>query len=155
MQEKPVCQNRKAFHDYFIDETYEAGIVLVGSEVKSLRQGKASIKEAHARVERGEVWLYDMYIAPYEQGVAAYAPGERRKRKLLLRKDEIRHLVGKVREKGYTLVPLRVYFKGPYAKVQLGLARGKKKYDKRAAIAEREAAREIARARHPRRVGGS
>ncbi len=145
MEIKVVCQNRKAYHDYFIEETYESGIVLVGSEVKSLRQGKASIKEAYAQVEKGEVWLNDMYIAPYEAS-SVFVPETRRKRKLLLSKDEIRKLVGKVKEKGYTLIPLRVYFKGPFAKVELGLARGKKKYDKRAEIAEREARRRIQQA---------
>jgi SsrA-binding protein len=153
--EKLVCQNKKAYHDYFIDETYEAGIVLEGSEVKSLRQGKASIKEAHARIENGEAWLYDMYIARYEQGAQAFAPPERRKRKLLLKKAEIQRLIGKSREKGYTLVPLKVYFKGPYAKLLIGLARGKKKYDKRAALAERDAARELARARALRAKEGN
>lgn len=145
MSERIVCQNKKAYHDYFIEETYESGIVLEGSEVKSLRQGKASIKESFAQVERGEIWLHDMYIAPYE-AASAFTHDVRRKRKLLLKKDEIRKLIGKVKEKGYTLIPLKVYFKGPYAKVEIGLARGKKKYDKRAEIAEREAERRMQQA---------
>lgn len=142
---KTVATNKKAYHDYFIDEKYECGIVLEGSEVKSVRNGKVSIKEAFARVEDGEVWLYDMYIAPYE-ATSVFKPDARRKRKLLLKKSEIRSLIGKTREKGYTLIPLQVYFKGPYVKVELGLARGKKKYDKRAEIAEREAKRRIEQA---------
>ncbi len=142
---RKIATNKKAYHDYFIDETYECGIALQGSEVKSLRAGKASIKEAFARIEGGEAWLYDMYIAPYEAS-SVFQPDPRRKRKLLMRKDEIRRLTGKVREKGYTLVPLSVYFKGPYAKVEIGLARGKKKYDKRREIAEREAKRRLEQA---------
>lgn len=145
MEIKVVCQNKKAYHDYFIEETYESGIVLVGSEVKSLRQGKASIKEAYAQVEKGEVWLNDMYIAPYEAS-SVFTPEVRRKRKLLLKKEEIRKLIGKVKEKGYTLIPLKVYFKGPFVKVELGLARGKRKYNKRAEIAEREAKKRIQQA---------
>lgn len=143
--EKTVCTNRKAKHDFFIDETYEAGIVLEGSEVKSLREGRASIKEAFARIENGEVWLYDMYIAPYE-AATAYLPEPTRKRKLLLNKHEIRRLTGKVKERGYTLIPLRVYFKNSRAKVELALARGKKKYDKRREEAEKEARKRMEQA---------
>jgi SsrA-binding protein len=139
---KTVTTNKKAFHDFFIDEKYECGIELKGSEVKSVRSGKVSIKEAFARVENNEVWLYDMYIAPYEAS-SVFTPEPRRKRKLLLKKEEIRRLTGKVKEKGYTLIPLSVYFKGPFVKVELGLARGKKKYDKRREIAEREAKRRL------------
>lgn len=150
--EKTVCTNRKARHDYFIDETYEAGIVLEGAEVKSLRQGKASIKESFARIEDGEVWLYDMYVAPYESATA-YAPEPRRKRKLLLNRHEIRRLTGKVKERGYTLIPLRVYFKNSRAKVELALARGKKKYDKRREEAEREARKRMEQAVRLRQKG--
>lgn len=142
---KVVATNKKAFHDYFIDEKYECGIVLEGSEVKSIRDGKVSIKEAFARVENGEVWIYDMYIAPYERA-AAFKPEARRKRKLLLKKKEIQRLIGKTKEKGYTLIPLQVYFKGPFVKVEIGLARGKKKYDKRREIAEKEAKRRLEQA---------
>lgn len=150
--EKTVCTNRKARHDYFIDETYEAGIVLEGSEVKSLRQGRASIKESYARIENGEAWLYDMYIAPYE-AAAAFTPDPVRKRKLLLNKHEIRRLNGKVKERGYTLIPLRVYFKNSKAKVELALARGKKKYDKRREVADREARRRMEQALRLRQKG--
>jgi len=142
---KTVTTNKKAFHDYFIDEKYECGIELKGSEVKSIRAGKVSIKEAFGRIENGEVWLYDMYVAPYEAS-SVFTPDPRRKRKLLLKKDEIKRLLGKVKEKGYTLVPLSVYFKGPFVKVELGLAKGKKKYDKRREIAEKEARRRLEQA---------
>lgn len=152
MKEKVICQNKKAFHDFFIDERYEAGIVLEGSEVKSLRNKKASIKESYAGVDKGEIWLYNMHIAPYETS-SVFTPDSRRIRKLLLKRDEIRKLIGKVKEKGYTLIPLKVYFKGPYVKVEVGLARGKKKYDKRAEIAEREAKRRMQQALRLRQKG--
>lgn len=142
---KVVATNRKAHHDYNIEETYEAGLVLVGSEVKSLREGRVSLKESYADVKRGEAYLYNMHIAPYGKS-GAYSPDPRRTRKLLLNKVEIRRLIGRVKERGYTLVPLKVYFKGPYAKVELGLAKGKSKYDKRRKMAERDAKREIERA---------
>lgn len=142
---KTVATNKKAFHDYFIDEKYECGIELKGSEVKSIRAGRVSIKEAFGRIENGEVWLYDMYVAPYESA-SVFTPDPRRKRKLLLKKDEIKRLLGKVKEKGYTLIPLSVYFKGPFVKVELGLAKGKKKYDKRREIAEKEAKRRLEQA---------
>lgn len=142
---KTVATNKKAYHDYSIEEKYECGIELKGSEVKSVRAGRVSIKEAFARIEKGEVWLYDMFIAPYE-AATVFAPDPRRKRKLLLKKEEIKRLVGKVKEKGYSLVPLSVYFKGPYVKVELGLGKGKKKYDRRREIAEREAKRRLEQA---------
>lgn len=140
----PTIKNRKARHEYDVEETYEAGIVLKGTEVKSLRAGKASIQEAFAYLMEGEVWLRDMYIKPYSHG--SYANhDERRKRKLLLKKREIAELDKAVSQKGYTLVPLKVYFKKGYAKVLVGLARGKKKYDKREDIKERDVKRELDR----------
>lgn len=143
---KVVAENRKARHDYFIEETLEAGIVLTGTEVKSLRSGKANIRDSFARVENGEVFLYDMHISPYEQG-NRFNHEPKRPRKLLLHKHEIRRLIGKTREKGYTLIPLKVYFTAHgIAKVELALAKGKKLYDKREAIRERDAKREIERA---------
>lgn len=140
----PTIKNRKARHEYDVEETYEAGIVLKGTEVKSLREGKASIQESFAYLMDGEVWLRDMYIKPYSHG--SYANhDERRKRKLLLKKREIAELDKAVTQKGYTLVPLKVYFKKGYAKILLGLARGKKKYDKREDIKERDVKRELDR----------
>ena len=140
----PTIKNRKARHEFHIEETYEAGIVLKGTEVKSIREGKASLQEAFAYLKDGEVWLRDMYIKPYKFG--SYANhDERRPRKLLLKKREIRELDKKVLQKGYTLVPLKLYFKNGYAKVLLGLAKGKKKYDKREDIKERDLKRELNR----------
>lgn len=140
----PTIKNRKARYEYDVEETYEAGIVLKGTEVKSIRQGKASIQEAFAYMRDGEVWLRDMYIKPYSHG--SYANHEeRRERKLLLNKREIAELDKAVTKKGYTLVPLKVYFKKGYAKVLLGLAKGKKKYDKREDIKERDTKRELER----------
>jgi SsrA-binding protein len=136
--------NRKARHNYFILETIESGIVLTGTEVKSLRKGNANLQDGYADVRNGEVWLEGMHISPYEQG-SIYNHEPRRKRKLLLQKKQIRKLIGSLKEKGTALVPLSVYFKGPYAKVELALARGKKSYDKREAIAKREAERDLAR----------
>lgn len=143
---KVVCENRKARHDYFIEETYEAGIALQGTEVKSLRFGRANLKDSFARVEKGEVWLYNMHISPYEQG-NRFNHEPTRPRKLLLHKREILKLLGNTEREGYTLIPLRVYF-SPYgkAKVELALAKGKKLYDKREAIAKREAQRRIEKA---------
>ncbi len=143
--EKVVATNRKAYHDYAIEETYEAGIALAGTEVKSLRTGRANLKDSFARVVGGEVYLHNMHISPYSHGnIANHEP--RRTRKLLMHKAEIRRLAGKVQEKGLTLVPLRMYFKGNVAKVELALARGKARYDKRRAIAERDAKRDVDRA---------
>jgi SsrA-binding protein len=141
--------NRKARHDYFIIEAFEAGIVLTGTEVKSLRQGNANLQDSYAELRSGEVWLEGMHINPYEHG-SIYNHEPRRKRKLLLHKKQIRKLLGGLKEKGLTLVPLSVYFKGPYAKVELALARGKKSYDKREAIAKRESDRNIARLKRSR-----
>ncbi|MCX6121618.1 MAG: SsrA-binding protein SmpB [Ignavibacteriales bacterium] len=141
--------NRKARHEYFIIEALEAGIVLTGTEVKSLRKGNANLQDSYAELRSGEVWLEGMHISPYEQGnINNHDP--RRKRKLLLQRKQIRKLIGGMKEKGLTLIPLSVYFKGPYAKVELALARGKKSYDKRDAIAKRDAERDIARARRSR-----
>jgi len=143
---KVVCENRKARHDYFIEETYEAGIALQGTEVKSLRLGRANLKDSHARVEKGEVWLYNMHISPYEQG-NRFNHEPTRPRKLLLHRREIMRLLGSTEREGYTLIPLRVYF-SPYgkAKVELALAKGKKLYDKREAMAKRDAQRRIEKA---------
>jgi SsrA-binding protein len=144
-----TISNRKARHDYFILEALEAGIVLTGTEVKSLRKGNANLQDSYAELRSGEVWLEGMHISPYEQGnINNHDP--RRKRKLLLQRKQIRKLIGGMKEKGLTLVPLSVYFKGPYAKVELAMARGKKSYDKREAIAKRDADRDIARARRSR-----
>ena len=141
---KLIANNKKAHHDYFIDEVYEAGIELAGTEVKSLRMGHGSIKEAFVRIDRGEVMLYGMHISPYEKG-NIFNRDPRRERKLLLHKQEINKLLGKIKEKGYTIVPLRVYFKGSLVKVEIGLARGKKLYDKRHDIAARDQKREAQR----------
>ncbi|MGI6587264.1 MAG: SsrA-binding protein SmpB [Peptococcia bacterium] len=142
---KIVTENRKARHDYFIEETYEAGIVLAGTEVKSLRAGRANLKDSYAQVENGEMFLFNMHISPYEQG-NRFNVDPVRPRKLLLHKREINSLFGKVKQQGLTLVPLKVYFKKGRAKVELALAKGKKVYDKRRAMAERDAQREMARA---------
>ena len=141
---KLIANNKKAYHDYFILETYEAGIALHGTEVKSLRMGKCSIKEAFIRVENEEVYVYGMHISPYEKG-NIFNKDPLRVRKLLLHKSEIRKLLGKTKEKGMTLVPLKVYFKDSLVKVEIGLARGKKLYDKRQDIAKKDAQREAQR----------
>ncbi len=142
--EKVVSTNRKARHEYTILDTIEAGIVLKGTEVKSLRQGKANLADGYAAIKDGEVWLMGMHISPYEQGSYANVDPVRN-RKLLLHKHEIRRLAQKTSQKGLTLIPLKVYFKKNNAKVLLGVAQGKKAYDKRAAIAEREMEREVRR----------
>ena len=141
---KMIANNKKAYHDYFIDEKYEAGIELYGTEVKSLRMGKCSIKESFIKVENNQVYVYGMHISPYEKG-NIFNKDPLRTRKLLLHKLEIRKLQSKIKEKGYTLVPLQVYFKGSLVKVEIGLARGKKLYDKRDDIARKDAKREIER----------
>lgn len=138
---KLIANNKKAYHDYFIEDKYEAGIVLHGTEVKSLRMGKCSIKEAFVRIEEGEVIIYGMHISPYEKG-NIFNKDPLRPRKLMLHKKEINKMLGKIKEKGYTLVPLQVYFKGSLAKVEIGLARGKKLYDKRQDIAKKDQRRE-------------
>ena len=138
---KLVANNKKAYHDYFIEEKYEAGIVLHGTEVKSMRMGKCSIKEAFIRIENGEVYAYRMHIRPYEKG-NIFNKDPLRPKKLLLHKQQIRKLIGSSAEKGYTLVPLQVYFKDGRAKIEIGLARGKKLYDKRQDIAKKDQMRE-------------
>ncbi len=139
---KLIANNKKAYHDYFIEDNYEAGISLHGTEVKSLRMGKCSIKESFIRIENGEVIIYGMHVSPYEKG-NIFNKDPLRPRKLLLHRAEINKLVGKIAEKGYTLVPLRVYFNGSLAKVEIGLAKGKKLYDKRQDIAKRDQRREV------------
>lgn len=141
---KLIANNKKAFHDYFIEDTYEAGIALAGTEVKSLRMGKCSVKESFAQVERGEVFIYGMHISPYEKG-NIFNRDPLRTRKLLLHRGEINKIEGKLKEKGLTLVPLKVYFKNSLVKVELGLARGKKLYDKRQDIAKKDQRREAER----------
>ena len=143
---KTVCRNKKAGHNYYLEEFLEAGIVLLGAEVKSLREGRASLVDSYARVKRGEVFLYSMHISPYP-----FAHGvdldPMRTRKLLLNKREIKRLIGKTVERGYSLIPTKVYFKGGRAKVEIALAKGKKKYDKRRALKEKELKREMDQAR--------
>ena len=139
-----IANNKKAFHDYFIEDTFEKGISLAGTEVKSLRMGKCSIKEAFVRIEKGEVCIYGMHISPYEKG-NIFNKDPLRVRKLLLHRYEINKLEGKLKEKGLTLVPLKVYFKDSLVKVEIGLARGKKLYDKRQDIAKKDQRREAER----------
>lgn len=141
---KLVANNKKAYHDFFIDDKYETGIELFGTEVKSIRMGKCSIKESFVRIEKGEVYIYGMHINPYEKG-NIFNKDPLRVRKLLLHKTEINKLAAKIAEKGYTLVPLQVYFKGSMVKVEIGLARGKKLYDKRDDIAKKDQRREVER----------
>ena len=142
---RTVATNRKARHDYHIDDTFEAGIALTGTEIKSIRAGRVSLRDSYATVKEGELWLLNTHIAPYQHGT--YANHEpRRPRKLLMHRREINRISGKLQEKGFTLVPLRLYLKNNLAKVELGLARGKKQYDKRAALRQRETRREIDRA---------
>ncbi|HHX95936.1 MAG TPA: SsrA-binding protein SmpB [Clostridia bacterium] len=144
-QVRVVTENRKAHHDYFIEETHEAGIVLVGTEVKSLRAGKVNLKDSFAQIEKGEMFLYNVHISPYDPG-NRFNVDPLRPRKLLLHKREINRLLGKVKQQGMTLIPLKIYFKKGRAKVELALAKGKKVYDKRRVMAERDAQREMARA---------
>ncbi len=141
---KLIANNKKAYHDYFIEDTWETGIELLGTEVKSLRMGKCSIKESFIRIDHGEVVIYGMHISPYEKG-NIFNKDPLRPRRLLMHRYEIRRIVGKIAEKGYTLVPLRVYFKGSLVKVEIGLAKGKKLYDKRADIAKKDMRRETQR----------
>lgn len=138
---KLVANNKKAYHDYFIEDTYEAGITLAGTEVKSLRMGRCSIKESFIKIEKGEVFIYGMHISPYEKG-NIFNKDPLRVRKLLLHRRQINKLTGQIAEKGYTLVPLKVYFTGSLAKVEVGLAKGKKLYDKRQDIAKKDQRRE-------------
>ena len=144
-ERKVVIENRKARHEYHIEDTFEAGIVLTGTEVKSLRTGRGNLQDSFARIENGEVFLYNMHISPYEQGYR-FNHDPKRPRKLLLHKMEINRLIGKVKERGFTLVPLRVYFKKNWAKVELALAKGKKLYDRRQDIAAKDAQRDLERA---------
>ena len=145
MSEKNFAQNRKARHDYHVEETYEAGIALQGTEVKSIRAGKVNLRDSFARVDKNELFLYNMHISPYEQGnIANHDPI--RTRKLLMHKMEIKRFIGLIKEKGYTLVPLKLYLKNGKIKVELGLAKGKKLYDKRKTLQEKTAKREIERA---------
>lgn len=138
---KLLANNKKARHDYFIEETYEAGIALHGTEVKSLRLGKCSIKESFIKIEKGEVFIYNMHISPYEKG-NIFNKDPLRVKKLLMHKYEINKIAGKIQQQGYTLVPLNVYLSGSLVKVEVGLARGKKLYDKRQDIAKRDQRRE-------------
>jgi SsrA-binding protein len=142
--EKIVCVNREARHNYFIDEIYEAGLVLLGSEVKSLRDGKANLKDSYARIQKGEAFLVNAHVSPYP-GANQFNHEPTRPRKLLLHQREIERLTGKTKEKGLTLIPLRLYFKNGRAKVELGLARGKKLYDKRETLKRKMAEREVER----------
>ncbi|HZR44101.1 MAG TPA: SsrA-binding protein SmpB [Ktedonobacteraceae bacterium] len=141
---KVMAVNRQAYHDYFVDQTVEAGIALMGTEIKSIREGKVHLRGAYAIVRKGEIWLENAHIAPYEHG-NIYNHEPLRARKLLLHKREITQLTGRVATKGLTLIPLKLYLKGGKAKIELGLCRGKKLYDKREAIAERDVKREIER----------
>ncbi len=154
MAERDIAVNRRARHNYHIEETVEGGLVLTGTEVKALRAGRASLQEAFARVERDEVWIYHMHIPPYEAG-NIFNHDPMRTRKVLLHRREVSRLLGKAQQKGYTLIPMRLYFKRGLAKVELAVARGKREYDKREAIARREAQRQIERAVRRRRDGGA
>lgn len=140
--QKLVANNKKVFHDYFVEEQYEAGIVLHGTEVKSLRMGKCSIKEAFVQIDKGEIFVFGMHISPYEKG-NLFNRDPLRVKKLLMHKREIDKLAGKCKEKGYTIMPIQVYFKDGRAKVEIGLCRGKKLYDKRQDIAKRDQRREV------------
>ncbi|MGD9679308.1 MAG: SsrA-binding protein SmpB [Vulcanibacillus sp.] len=142
---KVVAKNKKATHDYFIEDTYEAGLVLTGTEIKSIRSGKANLKDSFARISKGEVFIHNMHISPFDHG-NRFNHEPTRARKLLLHKEEINKLIGLTKEKGYSLVPLRLYLSNGFAKMDIALAKGKKSYDKREAIAKKDANREIARA---------
>ncbi len=146
MGEKLICQNKKAWHNYFIEDTYEAGLCLLGTEVKSLREGKASLGDSYAKIKNGEVFLVDAHISPYSHA-NRFNHDPLRTRKLLLHKREIKRLIGKVQEKGFTLIPLRLYFSNGRAKVELGLAKGKKLYDKRETLKRKTLQREMERGR--------
>jgi len=140
-EQKLIANNKKAYHDYFIDEKYEAGIALHGTEVKSMRMGKCSIKESFIRIENGEIYVYGMHVSPYDKG-NLFNRDPLRVKKLLMHRQEINKLQGRIKEKGYTIVPLQVYFNHGKVKVEIGLARGKKLYDKRADIAKKDQKRE-------------
>ena len=149
---KLIANNKKARHDYFLEETFEAGVELHGTEVKSLRQGHCSIKEAFIHIENGEIIIYGMHISPYEKG-NIFNKDPMRPKRLLMHKKEIMRLLGKIKEKGYTIVPVQVYFKGSLVKVEIALARGKKLYDKRQDIAKKDARREAERDFKVRNLG--
>ncbi|MEA4901024.1 SsrA-binding protein SmpB [Desulfitobacterium sp.] len=149
---KVISDNRKAYHDYFIEDKIEAGIILTGTEIKSIRNGRVNLKDSYAGFENGEVWLYQMHISPYEQG-NRFNHDPLRKRKLLLNRSEIVKLVGKIQLQGLTLIPLKIYLRRGLAKVELGICKGKKSYDKRQDIAERDAKREIERHLRDRQKG--
>ncbi len=152
-ENRTIATNKKARHDYFIDETFECGIALTGTEVKSLRENRATLRDSFATVRNGEVWLHGVHISPYSHGNRANVDPDRQ-RKLLLHKKEIRYLIGKTKERGYTLVPLSLYFSpANKVKVELGLARGKKLYDKRDSIAKRDQQRDVERALRERTRG--
>lgn len=142
---KVVAQNKKARHDFFIEETFEAGIVLQGTEIKSIRAGRVNLKDAFARIQKGEVFVYNMHISPYEQG-NRYNHDPLRTRKLLLHRKQIDKLIGETKEAGYSIVPLKMYLKDGYAKLLIGLAKGKKKFDKREDLKKKEAKRDVERA---------
>ena len=142
---KLIAQNRKARHDYFVEDTYEAGVVLQGTEIKSIRAGRVNLKDSFARIQQGEVYLYNMHVSPYEQG-NRYNHDPLRTRKLLLHRKQINKLIGDTKEQGYSLIPLKLYVKNGYAKILIGLAKGKKKYDKREDLKKKEAKRDIERA---------
>ncbi|WP_208665042.1 SsrA-binding protein SmpB [Listeria monocytogenes] len=142
---KLVAQNKKARHDYAIEESFEAGIVLQGTEIKSVRNARVNLKDSYARIDKGEIFLHNMHISPYEQG-NRYNHDPLRTRKLLLHKKQISRLIGETKESGYSIVPLKMYIKDGYAKVLIGVARGKKKYDKRQDLKQKEAKRDIERA---------
>lgn len=144
MSEKLIQQNKKAFFDYFIEETYEAGISLVGSEVKSVKMGKVNLKDSYCSLEKGEIFLKNCFVTAYEKG-SYFNKDEKRPRKLLLHRYEINKLAGKIKEKGYTLIPTKIYFSGNFVKVQIALAKGKHTYDKRASIKEKELKRTVER----------
>ncbi|BFH65765.1 SsrA-binding protein SmpB [Paenibacillus azoreducens] len=143
---KVLAQNKKASHDYFIEDTYEAGIVLTGTEIKSIRNGKANIGDAFATIRNGEIHIHNMHISPFEQGNRYNPTDPTRARKLLLHKEQIHKLLGQTNQEGYTIVPLKIYIRNGYAKLLLGLGRGKKQYDKRESAAKRDAQRDIQRA---------
>jgi SsrA-binding protein len=142
---RPIADNRRAYHEFHILEKFEAGMVLTGTEVKSLRMGKVQMADAFARIEQGEVWVYNLHISPYTHG-NIYNVDPLRRRKVLLRKMEISRLLGKTREKGLTLIPLKMYWAGDWAKIEIGLAKGKQLHDKRDAIAKKDTDREVQRA---------
>ncbi|OGI21825.1 MAG: SsrA-binding protein [Candidatus Melainabacteria bacterium RIFOXYA12_FULL_32_12] len=144
-KDKTITTNKKAYHDYHIFETYQAGMVLTGTEIKSIRAGRINLKDSFVKIENGEVWLYKAHISPYDMG-NRYNHEPERKRKLLLTKPEIRKLIGKTKESGNALIPLKLYFSNGWAKVEIGLAKGKKLYDKREALAKKDTKRELERA---------